>query len=114
MAEPPEIPPLDPSAQEYLDLLFELGPVASGGFGATGISWQEIGSWMTVTRQTLRPLEAQMIRRLSQLYASVQQEYRASDAPSPFVADTSATEQTASVETSIGSVFGALSKRAKR
>lgn len=107
-----ELPPLDPEAQVYLDLLWEAGPTAPSGYGAVGLPWSELAAWIAASGHRLRPREMAMIRRLSQAYASAQHEMRAHDAPAPWSAAPDDTDEKAQkVENSIGALFGALAKK---
>lgn len=65
-------PPLEPAdlCGEYLTLLFEAGPVQSGGMGATALSWSEIDAWLRRSGEQLSPPEVRLIRALSGVYAA--------------------------------------------
>lgn len=94
--------------------LFEVGPVASGGMGISGVSWSEIEAWMRATRTQLEPWEADALHRMSGAYASA---YSASQDPDqkPYwsgeeIAE-ARVEQIERAEQSIGMIFGALARR---
>ena len=94
--------------------LFELGPVAAGGMGLSGVSWSEIEAWTRATRTPLEPWEADALRRMSSAYASA---YSASQDPDqkPYWAGeelvAAKVEQIERAEQSIGMIFGALAAR---
>ncbi|MFD2112568.1 phage tail assembly chaperone [Thiorhodococcus fuscus] len=112
---PPELdmPPLEPEAAPYLDLLFEVGPTEPGEYGHRALSWRELESWQRQTGQRLMSAEVRMIRRLSAVYASAAQEMRAHDAMAPWP-DRDPVERSVSVDSSLENLFAALSKRQDR
>ena len=106
------MPPLEIEAQAYLELLFEVGPVLSGGFGAVAVTYSEIEAWLRLSRHQLTPREVQLMRRLSGIYASASQEMRKSDAQQVWpIQDVE--ERADRVESSISAIFSALAKKAK-
>ena len=56
---------------EYLiNLLHEVGPVGSNGYGMEGLKWSEIQSWLALTGLFLCPWEIILIKELSDVFAS--------------------------------------------
>lgn len=94
--------------------LFELGPVASGGMGLSGVSWSEIEAWMRATRTRLEPWESRALSSLSSAYASAYSASQDPDQAAYWAGDEIAearVEQIERAEQSIGMIFGALAAR---
>lgn len=110
-------PPLEhPALIEYIELLFDAGPVMSGGFGAVGLTWLELSAWQQQTGIVLTSIERQLIHYLSQVYASAQHTMSEHDAVSPWPSDDDKTldvriEQAQKTDIAIGMMFGALAKK---
>jgi hypothetical protein len=78
----PDMP--DVSAEHYIGLLMDAGPIMATGAGVTGLTWREIEAWQGRTAIELDPWECRLIRQLSIAYASELQAAENPDRPSPF------------------------------
>lgn len=110
-------PPLEhPDLMVYIELLFEAGPVLSGGFGAVGLTWSEMAAWQQQTCTVLTPPERQLLHYLSQVYASALHTMSDNDAIAPWPSDNDKTlddriDQAQKTDLAIGMMFGALAKK---
>ncbi len=107
------MPPLDPEASPYIDLLFEAGPVQSGGMGASALSWGELESWLRLSRHRLSVWELRLIRRLSISFAAAQHEMRAeaARAPWPELDEAAKAEHAQQVDAALATVLSAMAAR---
>lgn len=79
------------------DLLMEVGPAASGGFGPSPLSYQELLAWQVATRRTLQPWEVSMLRRLSVEWIAQAQNAEDESCPAPWSGDDLTERERASV-----------------
>ena len=79
-----ELPTVD-GAEHLLEILFDIGPVVSNGFGASPISEQEIWCWQQNRQTPLSSWECATIRQLSKEYANMLQDAQDPSCPPPFV-----------------------------
>ena len=52
-----------------IELLHEVGPVGSNGYGVEGLKWSEIHSWLATTG-LFSSWEVVLLKQLSDVYAS--------------------------------------------
>ncbi|MCK7461128.1 MAG: hypothetical protein MZU84_03225 [Sphingobacterium sp.] len=104
------MPPLEAVEAEYLELLFEAGPVRHGGFGPMALSWTDLSDWLRLTGRTLSPPESRLIRRLSGLYAAALPEMRAAEVPAPWP-EKSVEERSETVTEQIGLALSAMARK---
>jgi len=110
-----DLPPLESPLDDYASMLFDVGPVASSGFGAIGISWTEISAWVELTGAVLAPWEARLLRRLSIQYAGWTREMSERDVPAPYsslpdLPDYAVADRLDSVATALGGIFSQMKK----
>jgi hypothetical protein len=70
--------------QYLLDILYEIGPVSSNGFGAAPVSELELLCWQLNRGVRLSPWECETVMRLSREYASMTHQARDPYCPPPF------------------------------
>lgn len=79
----PSLPDLN-EAGYIVSLVNEAGTVSSSGMGISGLTWQEIESWLNVTGLSISTWEKLMVFKMSAAYASEYSSATAVDAPEPF------------------------------
>lgn len=104
------MPPIEPESAVYLELLFDAGPVQSGGFGPQALAWSELADWIRLTGTQLTAQEIRFIRRLSLIYAGALSELRAEDAVAPWP-EKSAEERIESANEQIGLALRAMTTK---
>lgn len=98
----------DHAAGYLIGLLQEAGLMSSNGMGPVPISWQEIYTWITVTRRSLSNWEILMLKSLSEEYVSELLQATARNRPAPY--SVQETERKA-VEHKIMSILGSRIRR---
>lgn len=83
----PDLPPLESGLQQIVGLLFDAGPVSSGGEGLVPLSWLDLQAWQSVTGLTLQPWLLRLLRRLSGDYLMELNKGASVDAPPPWERD---------------------------
>lgn len=71
-------------AEYIVELLHEVGPVGSNGYGVEGLKWTEIQSWLALTGLFLCPWEILLIKQLSDDFASEYNKSNGKVTPPPF------------------------------
>jgi hypothetical protein len=84
--------------------------------GETAISWTELMAWCALSGHRLSTREAGLLRRLSAVYAGARHEMTAHDAPAPWPEPDAKDqdEKDKQVQSAIGAMFGAMSKRGQK
>jgi hypothetical protein len=87
MIESSEVPGRFPDIEPFgyiIETLTRIGVALNSGNGVHGITWQELDSFVRMTRLRLTGWEAEIIKRLSAVYASNVLKYDNVDAPAPY------------------------------
>jgi len=79
-----QLPPLL-AADHVIQILFEVGPVKSGGMGAVALSDLDLLAWQANQALDLTTWECRTIIELSRLYAGCSEEYKSPRAGPPWV-----------------------------
>jgi len=79
--------PPQSSCHYLVNLLFEAGPVLSGGMGASSLTHSEILAYQANTGTRLTAWEAREIRRLSRVYLDEAHKAEEPDCPQPYQAE---------------------------
>ena len=53
-----------------MDMLFSVGPILSTPMGAQPVTWTELFSWASMTRESLTPWESDALIKMSSAYMS--------------------------------------------
>lgn len=106
------MPPLSDAARPIVEHLLDCGPALPGAMGVVALTYSEIRAYQDATGLELTPGEARMLRRASQAYVAESRDAEDIDAPAPWISTDD--EKRAAVSKRIGSVFGAMAKKAKR
>ncbi len=72
--------------------LIEIGITQPGGMGLAPLSWREIEAWQRMTRVTIAPWEARLLRSLSLAYLAQLSRAESENCPPPFRVEVSQRE----------------------
>lgn len=111
------MPPLEPEdlCRDYLNVLFDIGPVQPGFSGAQALSWGELDAYCRLSSETLSAAEARLLRTLSSVYASAVQDAAEPDATSPWLESQQdhVDKRAASAEQGLAAAFRSMTKKSR-